>query len=323
MGDILLTTPLVRAIRARHPDAWITYVTKAAFAPLLDANPRINEVIGYQPKTSLADLGRKLRASDFTHRLDLHRSLRSRMLAMLVPGRWRTYPKHRVARTTLIRTKKNVYRDHRHVAERYFDAAKDLDVRPDEGSLEFFIRRTAMDAAKRFLHDQKLGVERALIAVVPGAQHATKCWPVRHWQHLVTMLTTNGMDVVVIGGPAEQQLGEDVAAAGADRAGNAAGRFDIGGTAALLKHARCVVAGDTGPMHLATAVGVPVVALYGPTVQPFGFFPYRARATVLERDLDCRPCSAMGGSQCPLKHHHCLTEISPTEVFEAIRRLPR
>lgn len=323
MGDILLTTPLVRAIRARHPDAWISYLTKAAFAPLLDANPRINEVVAYQPSTPLADLARKLRASGFTHRLDLHRSLRSRMLSLLVPGRWRTYPKHRVARTTLIRTKQNVYRDRRHVAERYFDAARDLDVRPDDGSLEFFIRRAAIDGAKRFLADQRLGLERTLVAVVPGAQHATKQWPLRSWQHLVMRLTTTGFDVVVLGGPAEQRLGEDVAAAGAERAASAAGRFDIGGTAALIKHARCVVAGDTGPMHLATAVGAPVVALYGPTVEAFGFFPYHARATVLERDLDCRPCSAIGGAHCPLKHHHCLSLITPDEVLEAIRRLPR
>ena len=323
MGDILLTTPLVRAIRSRHPDAWITYVTKAAFTPLLDTNPRINEVIGYQQKSPLADLARQLRASKFTHRLDLHRSLRSRMLALLVPGQWRTYPKHRVARTALIQTKRNIYRDHRHVVERYFDAARDLDVHQDDGPLEFFIRRGAVDNAKRFLHDQQLGSERALVAVIPGAAHPTKQWPVRHWQHLVTMLTLNNMDVVVLGGPAERNLGDEIAAAGAERATNAAGRFDVAGSAALLKHARCAVAGDTGPMHLATAIGTPIVALYGPTVAPFGFFPYRARATVLERDLDCRPCSAFGGPVCPLKHHHCLTLITPDEVFDAVRRLPR
>lgn len=249
------------------------------------------------------------------------------MLALLVPGRWRSYPKHRVARATLIRTKRDVYRDRRHVVERYFDAAADLDVRPDEAPLEFFIRREAIAGAKRFLRDQRVGADRALVAVVPGAQHATKRWPTRHWQNLVTLLTTRGMDVVVVGGPADQQLCDDVAAGEEGVAGkhatSAAGRFDVGGSAALLKLSRCAVAGDTGPMHLATAVGTPVVALYGPTVEPFGFFPYRARATVLQRDLDCRPCSAMGGPVCPLKHHRCLVEISPEAVFDAIRRLPR
>ena len=323
MGDILLTTPLIRAIRSTHPDAWISYVTKSMFEPLLHANPRINEVIQFEPGTPLAELGRRIRAAGFTHRLDLHGSLRSRMLRMLVPGRWRSYPKHRVARSALIKTKRDIYRDRRSVVERYFDAAKDLDVRPDDGPLEFFIPRAALHGAHRFLADQRLGGERSLVAVIPGAQHATKQWPVRHWQHLVTMMTTREMDVVVIGGPADQALCDDVAAAGGEHAATAAGRFDLAGSAALLKLSRCAVGGDTGPMHLATAVGTPVVALYGPTVEAFGFFPYRARATVLQRDLDCRPCSAMGGPVCPLKHHHCLVEITPDTVFDAIRRLPR
>jgi heptosyltransferase-2 len=146
---------------------------------------------------------------------------------------------------------------------------------------------------------------------------------VRRWQHLVTQLTTRGYDVVVLGGAAEQQAADDVAAAGAEYAASAAGRFDLQGSGALLKEARCAVSGDTGLMHMATAVGTPVVALYGPTVEPLGFFPYHARATVLERDLDCRPCSAIGGPRCPLGHHRCLEDIAPDEVFEAVRRLPR
>jgi heptosyltransferase-2 len=84
-----------------------------------------------------------------------------------------------------------------------------------------------------------------------------------------------------------------------------------------------VVSGDTGLMHLGTAVGTPVVALFGPTVEAFGFFPWRARATVLQRDLICRPCSAFGGDRCPIDTHACLVEITPAEVADAVRRLPR
>jgi len=102
-----------------------------------------------------------------------------------------------------------------------------------------------------------------------------------------------------------------------------AGAFDLSGTAALLKRARCTVAGDTGVMHLATAVQTPVVTLLGPTVREFGFLPYNARSTIVERDLDCRPCSKMGGPVCPLGHHHCLEWIAAEEVAEAVRRLPQ
>jgi ADP-heptose:LPS heptosyltransferase len=133
IGDILLMTPLLRALRQRHPDARITVVTKAEFAPLLARNPRVTEVIGWDPGSSLRALGSRLRERPYTHRLDLHGSLRSRALRWVVGGRWSGYPKHRVARGVLIRFKRDVYRDRRPVAERYFDAARALDPRPDAG----------------------------------------------------------------------------------------------------------------------------------------------------------------------------------------------
>lgn len=323
MGDVLLTTPLLRALRGRYPRAWITYLTRQAFLPLVEHNPRVNEAIGLAPGGRLRPLAAALRERGFTHGLDLHGSLRSLALRRLVPIRWRGYPKRRAARAVLIRAKRDVYRDRRHVAERYFDAARDLAVTPDELGLECFIPRATLDKARQFLAATGLGGERSLVAVAPGAAHATKRWPLRHWQHLVGRLTAAGADVVVVGGADEVPLGDEVAAAGGDRAASAAGRFDPAGSGALLKLARCAVSGDTGLMHLATAVGTPVVALFGPTVRAFGFFPYRARATVLERDLPCRPCSAMGGPRCPIGTHACLEEIRPEEVAEAVRRLPR
>jgi len=323
MGDVILTTPLVRVLRQTHPDAWISYVTKRLYAPLLAHSPRVNEVIAFPPDGHLRDLGRTLRERRFTHRLDLHGSLRSRALRWTAGGRWRSYPKRRLARTILIRTKRDVFRDRRHVAERYFDAARGLGVTPDGSPAELFLPRTKQDGARRFLTSQSLGTSRSLVALAPGAAHWTKRWPVRHWQRLATQLTLDGYDVVVLGGPAEQDVGEEIAAAGDQQAASAAGRFDLLGTAALVKEARCVVVGDTGVMHMATAVGVPVVTLFGPTVQAFGFTPYRARATILEEGLPCRPCSAIGGPRCPLGHHRCLEDLSPDRVFHAVKHLPR
>lgn len=323
MGDVLLMTPLIRALRARHPDARITVVTKAGYAPLFRHNPRVNDVIGWEPGSSLADLGRQLKAARFSHRLDLHGSLRSRALRWRVGGRWTSYPKHRAARTLLILTKRNIYRDQRPVAERYFDAARALGVVPDAGSLELFLPRPALEAAERFLAQRSIGVSRQLIAVAPGASRFTKRWPAHHWIALVRRLVEGGNDVVVLGGAAEVEVAAELAEAGGPGASSAAGEFDLCGTAALLKRARALVAGDTGAMHMATAVGTPVAALFGPTVEAFGFFPYHAKTAVLQRELACRPCSAHGGAACPLKHHRCLQDLQPADVLEALRKLPR
>ena len=323
IGDILLLTPLVRALRRKHPDARLTVVTRTGFAPLLERNPRISEVIGWDPLTSLSDLGRRLRDLPFTHRLDLHDSVRSRLLRWHAGGPWTTYPKHRLARAALIHTHRDLYRDRRPVAERYFDAARGLDVTPDGGSLEMFLSRADLEAAEGFLTARGLGRSRQLIAVAPGAAHFTKRWPTHHWMALVRRLVEAGNDVIVLGGPQDLAIGEAVAAAGGESAATAAGAFDLPGSAALLKRTRALVSGDTGLMHLATAVETPVIALFGPTVEQFGFFPYRAKSAVLQRELSCRPCSAHGGPRCPLKHHRCLQDLQPGDVLEALRRLPR
>lgn len=323
IGDILLMTPLLRALRQRHPDARISVVTKATFAPLLAHNPRITEVIGWKEPESLVGLGRELKRSGFSHRLDLHQSLRSRALRLRVGGKWTTYPKHRAARALLIHTRRDTYRDRRHVAERYFDAARGLDVVPDSGSLEMFLSRPVLALAEEFLSARGIGATQQLIALAPGAAHFTKRWPEHHWTALARRLVEHGNDLVVVGGPDDGELGARVAAAAGERAVNAAGAFDLPGSAALLKRARALVSGDTGVMHMATAVGTPVLALFGPTIEAFGFYPYHAKAMVLARDLSCRPCSAHGSAACPRTHHRCMQDTTPEDVLEALRKLPR
>src|SRR5207245_1274046 len=132
-----------------------------------------------------------------------------------------------------------------------------------------------------------------------------------------------GYRPVVVGGSEDrglaQQLAEGQGERGerGERIESAAGELSLQETGALLARARALVSGDTGVMHMATGVGTPVVALFGPTVGQFGFFPYRAPAVVLERPLDCRPCSATGTAHCPMGHHRCLGDIAPADVVAA------
>lgn len=291
-------------------------------AETLRHNPRLTDLITWRRGESLSDLGRQLRATDWTHRLDLHGSLRSYALRHLVGGHWSSYPKRRMLRALLIRTGAAHGGDLGPVAERYFAAATGLDIVPDGGPAEFFTTRAAEQVADAFLAEYGLGASRTLIALAPGAAHFTKRWPLDRWEALIRRLRSTA-DVVILGGPGDRELAGAIAAAGGEGTASAAGRFSLTGTAALLKRSRALISCDTGVLHLATAVGTPVVGLYGPTVEQFGFFPYRARATVLQRDLGCRPCSAHGGSNCPLGHHRCMTEILPEEVAAAVAGLPR
>ncbi len=321
MGDLLLTTPLIRAIRRRYPETDLTVATQSRYAPLFQCNPHITRVAAYDSREPLRAFARELRRLRLTHRLDLHRSLRSRLLRLQVGGRWTSYSKYRAARTILIQLKRNTYRDTRPVAERYFDAAKSLGVSPDGNPAEVFLPQDALDRMQVALAERGHHASRTLLAFAPGASHATKRWPISHWIELVRHVTEGVVDVVVLGGPRDRHLGAALASAAPDRAFDMTGACTLLESAALLKLSRTAVAGDTGLLHLATAVGTPIVGLYGPTVEAFGFFPYQARGTVLEQPLSCRPCSAFGGPKCPLGHHDCLASLAPVQVARAIGRL--
>jgi len=325
IGDILLTTPLVRALARRHPEAKLVYVTKRAMAPLVADNPHLSDVVALEPDEPIRHLARRLRAFAPTHGLDLHGSIRSAGLRLLVRCHWSGYGKRKMARSLLIATKLDVYRWRAPgpVAERYFEAARRLDTRPDGGPPEFCLGSGAKDRAAQWLAERGLAGER-LVALAPGAAHATKRWPVAHWSALAERLAAAGYRPVVVGGPEDRGLAQQLVGeggGGGNPVASAAGEFSLQETGALLARARVVVSGDTGVMHMATGVGTPVVGLFGPTVERFGFFPYRAPAAVLERALDCRPCSSTGTASCPLGHHRCLADITAEEVAATVERL--
>jgi lipopolysaccharide heptosyltransferase II len=320
IGDVLLTTPLLRALREQHRDAFIAYLTKSVHVPLVADNPRLDEVIALAPGDSIRSVAERIRSAGFDHRLDLHGSIRTRALRALVPGGWTGYPKHRVARTVLIRSKRDVYRDRRPVAERYFDAARGLGVEPDGRPPEFFLADTAVAAADSWLLSAGLSSDRPLVALAPGAAHATKRWPADRWQALARLLGERGFGVALVGGPGDREAADAIAAASAGAA-SAAGRTTLQETGAIIRRAAALVSGDTGVMHMATGVGTAVVALFGPTVRQFGFVPYSERSRIVELPLGCRPCHAMGGPVCPLGHHLCLRGIAPEPVLDAVMEI--
>lgn len=313
---MLLTTPLVRCLRARHPDARLVFVTKQAMAPLVADNPRLSDVVTLAPGEPLGALARRLAALAPARGLDLHGSLRSAVLRLRVRCPWHGYSKRRLSRGMLIATKLDLYRRRVPVAERYFAAARGLDVRPDGAPPEFFLGAAAGERVGRWLAERRLDTA-PLAVLAPGAAHSTKRWPAERWVGLARRLRDRGYVLAVAGGPDDRAA----AAALAPLAERAAGEFTLQETGALLARARVLVSGDTGVMHMATGVGTPVVALFGPTVEQFGFFPYHGRSVVLQRDLECRPCSAMGGPRCPMGHHRCLVDIDAEEVSAAVDRL--
>ncbi len=306
LGDVVLTTPLLRAIRARHPGADLTFVVQSRYADLLAGNPAVARVVGRAPREATGELTRRLLPNDYDVRIDLQDSLRSRRLRRRLGGAWGVVDRRRAARLALIWLGLDTYGPRVPVAERYFGAAGALDVRPDGEPAEVF--PTPADAARA----AAIAPEGA-VALAPGARWASKRWPPERWRALADRLLARGRAVVAVGSGEERALLQD------PRIVDAFG-LPLGATAALLRRASVVVANDSGLLHLATAVRRRVVALVGPTVGAFGYFPYGVPAEIIERPLPCRPCTAAGSDHCPLSHHRCMIEIEPDAVAAAVER---
>jgi heptosyltransferase-2 len=306
LGDVVLTTPLLRAIRARHPQADVTFVVQSRYADLLAGNPAVTRVVATAPREPMAALARRLGVREYDARIDLQASFRSRRLRRLLGGRWGTVNRRRAARLALIWLGVDLYPTRIPAAEQFFEAAAGLDVRPDGRPAGVFPTADEEKRAAALVPD-------GVVALVPGARWASKRWPAAHWRSLADRLAARGLALVAVGSAEERPLlsGPDVI----DGYG-----LPLAATAAVLRRARVVVASDTGLMHLATAVGRPVIALAGPTVRAFGYFPYGVAAQVVERPLPCRPCSASGSHHCPLGHHRCMIEITPDVVAQAVER---
>lgn len=328
IGDIVLTTPLLRDLRRQLPGARIDFVTKAAYADLLRYHPALNHLYEVEPAAGLAGLralGRQLRKEQYQVVLDVHRNLRSLILtrAMRAPCVLH-HKKFVLRRWLLVQTKVNLLRHEPPIQQRYVQAAAGLGVVDDGGRPEIFWSAAEDKSAAAALHAAGWDGRSLLVALAPGAGFFTKRWPTECFAEVVRQLSRRGVFAVIVGGAQDRELAVEIRRLTGDGRGCLVGQTGILTTAAILKRCRALVANDSGLMHLAEAVGIPLVAVFGSTTRELGFFPQQPTSRVLEnRNLRCRPCSHLGKSRCPRGHFLCMRAIAPGQVLATLAEVLR
>jgi ADP-heptose:LPS heptosyltransferase len=339
IGDIVLTTPVIRCLKTQIVTAEVHYLTKQSFAPIFKANPYIDKM--HYLQDDLEPVIDELKKEDFDYIIDLHHNLRTLKVKKALGKKTFSFNKLNIEKWMLTAIKIDVLPEV-HIVDRYMETLRSFGVKNDERGLDYFIpddehvRESDIPAAQL----------AGYIGVVIGGAHNTKKYPVEKWKELCAKLDH---PVILLGGKEDRQEGEDIASIDSIKIYNACGKFSLNESADLVRRAKLVITNDTGLMHVAAAFKKPVMSLWGNTVPEFGMYPYYGdgegdmEEIVSEKKmnrlgnfevvsagklydiieiggLSCRPCSKIGYNKCPLGHFKCMRLISAETMLERINK---
>ncbi|MHB9041051.1 MAG: glycosyltransferase family 9 protein [Melioribacteraceae bacterium] len=302
LGDILLTTPVIRSLKRKFPNSQIDFIVKKQFNDALLYNPNISKVIIYE-KEKAKLLKFDLRNENYDLVVDLQNNFRSNELTNGMKGQIRRFKKPSVKKLLLVWFKINLLKDIKTIPERYAEAAG---IEIGNKDLELFYPQDVKTQLKE---------SGKYIGLCPGSKHFTKRWPSEYFIELGNKLAKQGFAIVLFGGKDDKELCAAISM-NIDGSINLQNEDQLLQTAAEMKRCKLIISNDSGLMHAACAAGVPLVSIFGSTVREFGFMPEGSQNLILEnKSLSCRPCSHIGKASCPQKHFKCMKEITPELVL--------
>jgi ADP-heptose:LPS heptosyltransferase len=307
IGDIVLTTPVIRGVKKQIDQAEVHFLTKKSFRAVTEHNPFIDKFFYYED--NLATLIKELRAERYDYIIDLHKNLRSYRIRFALQRKTLSYKKESIAKFLLTKLRIN-WMSGRHIVLRNLDAVAPLGVKDDGLGLSYFIGATERVETEYLPASHSMGY----VALVIGASYSTKKLPVYKLQEICTRLK---YPVVLVGG--KEDLAEATAVSAIDpvKIYNACGKFNLNESADIVRNARLVISHDTGLQYIASAFNKSTLAIWGGTspkldVEPFyGSWFLSSQKTspfenILVPKLKCQPCSNFGTKKCPLGHFKCM-----------------
>lgn len=301
IGDIVLTTPVIRCLKEQYPDAEVHYVTKKSYQSLLENNPYINKV--FILEKSLNDLISQLKSERYDYVIDLHNNLRTTILKLRLGVKSFSFDKLNFHKWILVKFKKNLM-PNVHIVDRYMKTVESLGVKNDNKGLDYFIPES--DEIPRDWLPENFRNGYAVYAI--GGQHETKKLPLNK---MIELCQTIQLPLVLIGGKEDSVISKQLSIISkSSPIFDTCGKMNLNQSASIIEKADIIYTHDTGMMHVAAALKKKVISIWGNTVPEFGMYPYQTEYEVIEnKELHCRPCSKIGYKKCPLGHFKCMNEL--------------
>lgn len=309
IGDIVLTTPVVRCLKNQLEGSEIHYLTKKQFSGVLSSNPYIDRL--WLLEDNLNELNKLLAIENFDYIIDLHNNLRSLRVKFHLRKKAFSFNKINLKKWLIVNFKINILPNN-HIVDRYLGTLKYFGVKNDLKGLDYFLADESMDSIKMKLPD----LSDKFVVLVIGAQHETKkASP----ESLADICNKINFPIVILGGNGDKILSESIVAKilKPGRIVNATGLLSLNQSSLLVKNAELVITHDTGLMHIAAAFKKKIVSIWGNTIPEFGMYPYLSdsESKIFEvKNLKCRPCSKIGYQSCPKKHFKCMKNQNTTEI---------
>ncbi|PKM92891.1 MAG: lipopolysaccharide heptosyltransferase II [Elusimicrobia bacterium HGW-Elusimicrobia-4] len=320
LGDVVLTIPLIQAAK-KYLKAQISVICIPSTKNILEGHPSIDEIIVFDKKNSekgffsLIKFAKKLKEKKFDVALIPHPSFKSGLISYLAAVPERIGFSNSAGRFFF--TDKVFFDKKKHQLERYLDLVKHFGVEIGEEKTEIHI-----DSKDEKFADALLPKDKIIFGINPGSVWATKRWPAEKYAEVSDKIFQEvGGRIVIFGGPDDIEIANSVEKNMKSKAINLSGKTTLKQLAASIRRCRVFITNDSGPMHIAAAMNISVIAIFGPTVKQFGFFPYSKNAAVIEKNVPCRPCSPHGPNKCPKKHFKCMNEITVEDAFNAIKKV--
>jgi ADP-heptose:LPS heptosyltransferase len=309
IGDVVLTTPIVRCLKQQLPDATLHFITKENFSSILCENPYIDRLITI--RSSIQEVMTDLKREKYDWVIDLHKNVRTLSLKQKLKVPSRSFPKMNLEKWMLVKFKINKMPS-LHIVDRYFETVKHLGVKKDDQPCDFFLSASSHVSVR-----DRFSIGSPFIAIAIGAQYATKRMPVEKLIEIITSLTD---PIILLGSSADASMAKHlIDHFPSKNIQSACGDFSLPQSASIVQQAAVLLTNDTGMMHIASCFQVPTVSVWGNTVPAFGMFPYFPANPNLFSihevpPLSCRPCSKIGFQTCPKKHFHCMTLHNSTGI---------
>ena len=317
IGDIVLTTPVVRCIKKQVRNAEVHFLTKKSFQEVIEHNPYIDKKIYLEE--NLSQTIQELKLANYDYVIDLHHNLRTFLIKLRLMKKSFSFNKLNFEKWLMVNFKINRL-PQKHIVDRYFETVKKLDVENDNEGLDYFITTEN----EKIIQQLPASHQHGYIAFVIGAKHNTKKLPAEKINSICKKIN---FSLVLIGGQEDFKTGEEITSSfqlpASNLIFNACSKFSINQSAAIVKHAHTVITHDTGFMHIAAAFKKKIISVWGNTIPEFGMYPYQTEESIIAEveNLSCRPCSKIGFDKCPKGHFRCMKEIDEEEIVNAIRNL--